>query len=79
MTKLFASLIVASSLCGGCTANVENPTVNQQGRAGDTTCITNCDGANTSCVASCSDDVCKASCQTTHSSCVSSCAPKDGG
>lgn len=78
MSKFFAFLVVASCLCG-CTTNVENPTVNQQGRAGDTTCLTSCDDANVTCVAKCVDDVCKASCETTHSSCVTTCAPKDGG
>ena len=79
MSKLFASLVVASCLFGGCTANVENPVVDQQGRGGDTTCITNCDGTQTTCTAKCTDDVCRASCKTTHDSCVSACAPRDGG
>jgi len=62
----------------GCTANVENPTVNQQGRGGNTTCVTTCDDAKTSCVAKCTDDACKVSCQTTHDHCVASCAPDAG-
>jgi hypothetical protein len=79
MTQSLATFLATSCLLAGvaCTANVENPTVNQQGRGGDT-CIVNCDTAHTSCVAKCTDDSCKASCQTTHTSCVASCS-KDGG
>ena len=75
----FAKLVAASCLFAGiaCTANVENPTVNQQGRGGDT-CVVNCDTAQTSCMATCTDDACKVKCQTTHTSCVASCS-RDGG
>jgi hypothetical protein len=79
MTLSLAKFVAASCLLAavGCTANVENPTVNQQGRGGDT-CVVACDTEQTSCFAKCTDDACKASCTTTHTSCVSSCS-KDGG
>jgi hypothetical protein len=79
MTQSLARFAAASFLLAGigCTANVENPTVNQQGRGGDT-CVVACDTEHTSCVAKCTDDACKASCTTTHTSCVASCS-KDGG
>jgi len=79
MTLSLPRFVAASCLFAaiGCTANVENPTVNQQGRGGDT-CVVSCDTEHTSCVAKCTDDACKASCTTTHTSCVSSCS-KDGG
>jgi hypothetical protein len=72
---LATSLLLVAAAC---TANVEDPTVNQQGRGGDTTCIASCDSQQTSCVAKCTDDACKASCTTTHTTCVGSCS-KDGG
>jgi hypothetical protein len=78
--KLSTAMMLA--MAAGCTANVENPTVDQTGRTGDTTCVENCDSAKTTCVAKCTDDACKASCETTHSSCSSSCVTvvvKDGG
>ncbi len=75
-SRSVAFLVLA--IVAGCTANVENPDINQQGRGGNTTCTTSCDDAKTSCVAKCSDDACKVSCQTTHDHCVASCAP-DGG
>jgi hypothetical protein len=80
MTQSLATILAASCLLAGfaCTANVEDPTVNQQGRGGNTTCISSCDTDQTSCVAKCTDDACKVSCQTTHTSCVASCS-KDGG
>jgi hypothetical protein len=80
MIKLSGRLMfIALALGAGCTANVENPDINQQGRGGNTTCIVSCDDARTSCVAKCTDDACKVSCQTTHDHCVASCAPADGG
>jgi hypothetical protein len=80
MTRSFIC-IAATSLClaaAGCTANVEDPTVNQQGRGGDVTCVATCDSQQTTCIAKCTDDSCKASCMTTHTTCVGSCT-KDGG
>ena len=53
--ELCAASTGARRLFGGCTANVENPVVDQQGRGGDTTCITNCDGTQTTCTAKCTD------------------------
>ena len=78
MTLSLAKFVAASCLLAavGCTANVENPIVNEQGRGGD--CVASCDTEQTSCFAKCTDDACKASCTTTHTSCVSSCS-KDGG
>lgn len=57
-----------------CTANVENPTVNQQGRGGNTTCVMTCDDTQTTCVAKCSDDACKAACMTDHDKCTTQCS-----
>lgn len=68
VTLGFVGLNVAA-----CTANVENPTVDQTGRDGDTTCVTDCDNAQTTCVAKCNDDTCKASCKTTHDDCSAKC------
>jgi hypothetical protein len=67
------ALAAGLSAAWGCTANVEDPTVNQQGRGGDT-CVTNCDTAKVTCVGKCTDDACKVSCESTHKSCVTSCA-----
>jgi hypothetical protein len=78
MTRSLSIIATWCLLAGvACTANVENPTVNQQGRGGDT-CVASCDTEQTTCVAKCTDDACKASCTTTHTSCVASCS-KDGG
>ncbi len=75
----FMFAIVSSLAAGfGCTANVENPVVDQTGRTGNT-CVANCDSARTSCVAKCTDDSCRASCETTHTSCTGSCSTADGG
>ena len=82
MVKLrFVFVVAASMFAGwGCTTNVENPTVDQTGRTGNTTCVTSCDTQKTTCVAKCTDDACKASCETTHTSCVTGCAASpDGG
>jgi len=82
---LWSALVFAVGSVSACTANVEDPVVNQTGRKGDTTCVTTCDADKVTCVAKCTDDSCKASCETTHASCVSSCAPpppppaNDGG
>ena len=74
-----ASMLITSAWMAACTTNVENPTVNQQGRGGNEVCVMDCDAANVTCVAKCTDDKCKASCEATHSSCTGSCAPTDGG
>jgi hypothetical protein len=66
---VFAGLI---STAAGCTANVEDPKVDQTGREGDT-CVTSCDDSHTTCVAKCSDDTCKGSCQTTLDDCKGKC------
>ena len=68
---IFAALLVTALV--GCTANVENPKVDQTGKSGDTTCTTNCDDTNTTCVAKCSDDSCKASCKTDLDKCTATC------
>ncbi|MFZ5897450.1 MAG: hypothetical protein ACOY0T_40735 [Myxococcota bacterium] len=72
VSRAFALLLVACPIYA-CTANVENPEVDQTGREGDTTCVTNCDNAQTTCVAKCTDDACKASCKTTHDDCTAKC------
>jgi hypothetical protein len=76
--KTLGALSFLVALCA-CTANVENPTLNQQGRGGNTTCVMDCDSTNTTCVAKCTDDACKAACSTQHDECTSSCAPTDAG
>jgi hypothetical protein len=80
MIKSFATAMAAACLFAGvsCTTNVENPTVNQQGRGGNS-CITSCDSDQVTCVAKCTDDRCKASCEATHTMCVSSCPAPDAG
>jgi hypothetical protein len=86
MTKLsllFGGAVVA--VAAACTANVEKPTVNQQGRGGDTntTCVTSCDNTNTMCVASCSSSAdvtsCKAECSTELNTCTTQCPAPDAG
>jgi len=64
------------SVFAGCTANVENPEVDQTGKTDDTECKTDCDKGNTTCVAKCSDDSCKASCKTDLDECTSTCTTK---
>jgi hypothetical protein len=80
MVKSIGVLMTGVFLFGwaGCTTNVENPTVNQQGRGGNTACVATCDADNVTCVGKCTDDKCKVSCEATHSSCVGSCSV-DGG
>jgi hypothetical protein len=80
MIKLPGMFVAASCFLAaiGCTANVENPTVNQQGRGGDTTCVGSCDSNQTTCAAKCTDDTCKATCTSTHTDCTATCS-KDGG
>ena len=68
----FVAALFLSALAG-CTANVENPEVDQTGKTDDTACKTDCDESNTTCVAKCSDDSCKASCKTTLDKCTSTC------
>ena len=73
--------VVLTATVLGCTANVENPKLNQTGSS-DTVamCTTTCDGTESSCTASCSNDTCKASCTTNHTQCVTQCsATTDGG
>ena len=70
-TSVFAGLLLCA--IAGCTANVENPTVDQTGKKTDQACVTKCDDTNTTCVAKCTDDGCKASCKTDLDNCTSSC------
>ena len=63
----------------GCTANVENPSVDQTGREGDTSCTTECDETRTTCVAKCNDDTCKANCKTTYDDCAVKCTSTSTG
>jgi hypothetical protein len=85
MTKSVCSVSVMLIAFGlGCTANVENPKVDQTGRNGDSVavCTKSCDDTQTSCVAKCNDDSCKATCNTDHDHCTTQCtsAPApDGG
>jgi hypothetical protein len=56
----------------GCTANVEDPDVDQTGREGDD-CETTCDDAELECTGKCDDDGCRASCESDHEDCVTEC------
>jgi hypothetical protein len=69
--SVFAALLV--SVIAGCTANVENPTVDQTGKNVDMACVTKCNDSDTTCVAKCTDDSCKASCKTDLDKCTSTC------
>jgi hypothetical protein len=79
MVKLSGMFVAVSCFLAaiGCTTNVENPTVNQQGRGGDT-CVVTCDSDQVSCVGKCTDDACKVSCNTTHTNCVAGCSVDAG-
>ena len=68
---VLAALLV--SALAGCTANVENPKVDQTGKSTDAACVTDCDDSNTTCVAKCTEDTCKASCKTDLDKCTSTC------
>lgn len=70
LSIIFSSLIVA--VVAGCTANVENPTVDQTGKT-DETCVKHCDDDKVTCTGKCTDDTCKASCTKTHDDCSASC------
>ena len=70
LSLIFTALVIAAAT--GCTANVENPKVDQTGKDTDT-CITTCDETKVSCTGKCSDDTCKASCTKTHDDCTDSC------
>lgn len=72
-TSRTIALLAFVGIAAACTANVENPQVDQTGREGDTTCVTDCDNASTTCVAKCTDDTCKAACKTTHDDCTAHC------
>lgn len=62
------------SVLAGCTANVDNPEVDQTGKSDDEAeCVTECDESNTTCVAKCTDDSCKGSCKTVLDECTSTC------
>jgi hypothetical protein len=73
--SLKSSICVAlfMSAIAACTANVENPTVDQTGKNVDMACVTKCNDSDTTCVAKCTDDSCKASCKTDLDNCTSSC------
>jgi hypothetical protein len=75
INRLTTSILAGLLLCAlsGCTANVENPSVDQTGKTTDMACVTKCDDTNTTCVAKCNDDGCKASCKTELDDCASKC------
>jgi hypothetical protein len=76
MTRNIIRVIALVGFMGsaiGCTANVENPEVDQTGRDGDTSCVTDCDETQTTCIGKCSNDTCKASCKTTYDECAVKC------
>ncbi|HET7540793.1 MAG TPA: hypothetical protein VFK05_13005 [Polyangiaceae bacterium] len=70
LSSIFTGLLLA--LVSGCTANVENPTVDQTGKD-DGTCVKTCDDDKVTCTGKCTDDSCKASCTKTHDECSASC------
>ncbi|HYQ01126.1 MAG TPA: hypothetical protein VER96_20790 [Polyangiaceae bacterium] len=70
LSIIFSSLILAAVT--GCTANVENPTVDQTGK-NDETCVKTCDEDKVTCTGKCTDDTCKASCTKTHDDCSAAC------
>jgi len=73
-TKSIAIFAVFAGAALACTANVENPQLNQAGSSSTVAmCTMTCDGTETSCAARCSDDTCKATCTTTHGQCVTQC------
>jgi hypothetical protein len=80
-----AAVALFALSAAACTANVENPSLNQTGKNSTTVaqCTKTCDDNNTTCTAKCSDDTCKASCTTTHDNCVTQCqtvtTTSDGG
>jgi len=73
----FVSVTLACLALGfsaiGCTANVEDPDVDQTGRDNDDDCVTVCDDDRVDCTASCDDDSCRATCDTDHEECVTEC------
>jgi len=70
LSIIFTALVIATVT--GCTANVENPKVDQTGKDADA-CIKTCDDTKVSCTGKCSDDTCKASCTKTGDDCTDSC------
>lgn len=70
LSVIFTSLMIAAAT--GCTANVEDPKVDQTGKDGDT-CVKSCDEEQVTCTGKCSDDTCKASCTKTHQECSDDC------
>jgi hypothetical protein len=82
MTRLQSGAsIFAVMVCAGlgCTANVENPKLNQNANDNEQMCTKTCDDTLTSCTGKCNDDGCRASCTSTHNQCVTACSPTDGG
>ena len=69
--SVIAALLLSALV--GCTANVENPTVDQTGKNVDMACVTKCNDSDTTCVAKCTDDGCKAACKTDLDKCTSTC------
>lgn len=69
LSIIFTGILWA--LASGCTANVENPSVDQTGK--DTHCVEACDDDKVTCTGKCSDDTCKASCTKTHDDCSAAC------
>lgn len=70
LSLIFSALMITAIT--GCTANVENPTVDQTGKK-DPDCVKTCDEDKVTCTGKCSDDTCKASCTKTHDMCTGSC------
>ena len=88
MSKFNSSIVLSAVLAAagamfGCTANVENPNVDQTGRSGDTVavCTKSCDDTLTTCTGKCTEDSCRVSCQTDHDGCRTKCTAvkPDGG
>ena len=79
MIKRFMTLSLACVALGfsplACTANVDDPDIDQQPDNSDdpAECVVDCDETRTTCVGSCDDDGCRATCETDHDECVTEC------
>jgi hypothetical protein len=73
MYKRTLSALLFLLALSACTANVEDPVVNQQGREGDETCVESCDETQITCSGKCDDDGCRGKCKTEFDDCSVEC------
>jgi hypothetical protein len=73
-----ASIGLACTLLFACTADVEDPRVNQTALTDDT-CVKSCEDRYFLCVGKCTADSWRADCERTRTSCSTACTGKDGG